>query len=335
MRLSDFDYILPPELIAKEPMKPRDHSRLMIVNRGKQTISHRFFYELPDILCDRDVLVVNRSKVIPARLFADGCEILLLSPLSDGCYEVLVKPGRKFTIGARFFFHKNLLAEVKHIYDDGRRILRFNRKGAALSHLIQKLGHTPLPPYLQGSKASSQDYQTVYCREKGSVAAPTAGLHFTSSLLETLNEKNIQVEKVLLHVGIGTFQPVRDERIENHRMHEEYFCLSKDCAGRLNHAKSDGKRIIAVGTTSARVLESQADTSGILTPRSGKTDIFIYPGYRWRFVSALLTNFHLPKSTLFMLVCSFAGTEFMKKAYAEAREKRYRFYSFGDAMLII
>lgn len=323
------------------PASPRDHSRLMIVDRKNQTLSHRFFYELPDILNKNHVLVLNRSKVIQARLFPLGNtlenkkeEIFLIKKIDENRHEVMVKPGKKFKLGNEKNITKKLKAKIIKILPDGKRIIEWNMTGEKLDKILEKLGNTPLPPYLKHSTALKEDYQTIYAREKGSSAAPTAGLHFTKNLMNNLKEKNIDTLSLLLHVGPGTFQPVKTKNIENHIMHQEWFSLSKNVAENLNKAKKKGKKIVAVGTTTLRTLETCA-LERKLKGRTGETDIFIYPGYKFQYVDALITNFHLPKSTLLMLVCAFAGKEFIMKAYREAMKKKYRFFSFGDAMLII
>ena len=381
MLTEEFNYHLPEELIAQNPVSPRDHSRLMVVNRADQSIEHRYFYELAEILKPTDVLVLNQSKVIPARLYGKiigaatnrsaqtkqpaiserPVEILLLKALTPNRYEALVKPGKKFTLNTQIKFNANLRGQVNKIYPNGQRLIEFNLSGKALAKAIEKSGHAPLPPYIKHSTATLQEYQTIYAKEKGSVAAPTAGLHFTAELFQKLHTREIQTEFVTLHVGLGTFAPVKTEKIEDHPMHNETFSLPATIATRLNQAKKQGQRIIAVGTTSTRILETcaaagtptsktqtakthtektpstkpHAQKAPQLTPQTSQTDIFIYPGYQWKFLDALITNFHLPKSTLLMLVSSFAGSKFIQKAYQEAIRQKYRFYSFGDAMLIV
>ncbi|MBU1018081.1 tRNA preQ1(34) S-adenosylmethionine ribosyltransferase-isomerase QueA [Patescibacteria group bacterium] len=355
MNLSDFDYHLPKEMIAQRPLKNRDQSKLMVLNRADQTIEHHQFFELPTLLDENSVLVLNESKVIPARLkFEMGngnAEILLIKPIHDNTWECMVRPGRKFdpktevTIDSECSFH------VKDITPHGLRTIKFYCDD--FKDYLQKNGHTPTPPYIKEEVEDPEVYQTVYAKEDGSVAAPTAGFHFTQRVFDDLKKKGIQTEFVTLHVGLGTFQPVKTDNITEHPMHSEWFSLSDGTAERLNKAKKEGKKIVAVGTTSVRVLETCSDSSGKLTPYSGETDIFIYPGYQWKFVDQLITNFHVPKSTLVMLVSSFAsfchpvlnqvqdhsgskmnGHGFVLKAYETAKKEGYRFFSFGDSMLI-
>lgn len=348
MKVSDFDYKLPPELIAKEPVTPRDSSRLMVADRKTNQISHKKFSDLPDLLPSNSVLVFNDSKVLKARLKCELGEILLTKKISEETWECLVKPGRKFKEGIEI---SDLEAKVLKINEDGSRIIKFSSNRAAegqptlktsrfakrnttVEEIIEKKGQTPLPPYLKGSKATNDQYQTIYAREKGSVAAPTAGLHFTDEILQKLSEKNIETAFLTLHVGRGTFEPVKTDLITDHKMHSEWFTLSPETASTLNQAKKAGKHIISVGTTTTRVLES-CTTNGHLEPKSGETDIFIFPGYKWQFIDHLLTNFHLPKSTLLMLIASFTGKELVDRAYEEAIQEKYRFFSFGDSMLIL
>lgn len=329
MFTKDFDYNLPAELIANKPVSPRDRSRLMLLDRAGGSISHYHFCDLPNLLRPSDILVFNESKVIPARILFGKYEILLLRELQFNVWEAMVKPGKAFKTGSEFSINSSLGADVLCVKDSGIRILEFHGKLD-----LDKIGVPPFPPYIKNSPAKMADYQTIYAREKGSVAAPTAGLHFTENIFDALRGKSIGAEFLTLHVGLGTFQPVKTEKIEDHKMHSELFSLSSRVAERLNEAKARGQRIIAVGTTSVRVLESCV-WNGKLRPKTGETDIFIYPGYKFKFVDGMITNFHLPKSTLMMLVSAFAGKKFVFRAYDEAVREKYRFYSFGDAMLIL
>ncbi len=344
MNLSDFDYHLPKEFIAQRPLDDRDQSKLMVINRNKQSIEHHKFFELPDILDKDSVLVFNESRVIPARLkfkMVNGsAEILLVKPISSNTWECMVKPGPKFTPKTEEQIDPECSFHVKDVTSHGLRIIKF--KCDDFNEYLKKHGHTPTPPYIKEEVGDSERYQTIYSKTEGSVAAPTAGFHFTDQVFNDLKAKGIQTEFVTLHVGLGTFQPVKVDNIKEHNMHSEWFSLPLDTADRLNKAKQEGKKIVAVGTTSVRVLESCADSSGVLQPQSGETDIFIYPGYEWKFVDQLITNFHVPKSTLLMLVSAFAspssanmtGRDFILRAYEEAKNKNYRFFSFGDSMLI-
>lgn len=345
LKTADFDYHLPKEFIAVNPAVPRDSSKLMVVDTKNGTISHRIFRDLTEYVDSNDVLVVNRSKVIPARILFDlngkKCEIFVLKNIGGGVYHVLVKPGKVFKVGYRFNVNDNLSGLVTKVFEDGSRYVEFSVSSGVLEHVVEMAGIVPLPPYIKNSKAKLSDYQTVYALEKGSVAAPTAGLHFTPELIRTICEKGSGFLEVLLHVGRGTFLPVTASNIADHVMHGEYYELSPELALALNKAKSDGKRIIAVGTTSVRVLESSFK-NGSFEPKTEETSIFIYPGYKWKVVSGLITNFHLPKSTLIMLVASFLESKGVKnpveeilRLYEVAKENGYRFYSFGDAMLII
>ncbi len=341
MNTTDFDFVLPPELIAQNPIVPRDHSRMLVIDRDSGALVHKRFYDLADQLRPGDVLVINDTKVVPARLFGTipeigtgTVEVLLLNEPVDGLQRVMAKPGKKFQIGRVVVFDDELQALVEGIDEDGCRLLNFNCGAADLHLHLDRIGHAPIPPYIKESTATREQYQTVYARDPGSSAAPTAGLHFTAEVFEALAGKQVSVEKVTLHVGRGTFQDVKVYRIENHVMHSEHFELTAETAQRLNQAKQEGRRVIAVGTTSVRVLESSSSETGVLTPRISDTDIFIFPGYKWKFVDALITNFHLPKSTLIMLVSSFAGQELVLNAYRTAIQEKYRFFSFGDCMLI-
>lgn len=365
MKLSQFDYILPKQLIAQKPCRPRDHSRLLVLDRchkftkDHKVISHHKFFEIERCLKRGDVLVFNDSKVIPARLFGHRentggkLEIFLLRQLNFNTWECLVG-GRRTRVGLKLVFSKNLKGELIKKSDNQKWQIQFNKQGESLKEEIYKVGHTPTPPYIKPQASSvKQQYQTVYAKHEGSIAAPTAGFHFTKRLMSRLKQKGVQLEFLTLHVGLGTFAPVKTEKIENHKMHPEFAILNQSTCERLNQAKREGRRIIAVGTTSVRVLESIAkqvnikhlkhqassnsgrQASYILHPTSNNIDLFIYPGYKFKFVDALITNFHLPRSTLLMLASAFAGRSLIIKVYQEAIKKRYRFYSFGDAMLIV
>lgn len=341
MKLEDFDYLLPQELIAQEPVEPRDSSRLLVLKRESGKLQHRVFRDIVDFLRPGDLLVLNDTRVIPARLFGRRedtggvIEVLLLTRKTFDTWEVLTKPGRKAKPGRRFIFGDGeLKSEVIDIAESGNRIMRFFFDGT-FENILERLGNIPLPPYIKREIGDTERYQTVYSKELGSVAAPTAGLHFTTELFSALHNMDVQIVSVTLHVGLGTFRPVHVETIEEHRMHSEYFRVSDDAAHIINTAKKEGRRIIAVGTTSVRILETAADPVGRLTSGEGWTDIFIYPGYEFRCVDALITNFHLPKSTLLMLVSAFAGRGKVLNAYKEAIYTGYRFFSFGDAMLIV
>ncbi|RKW24515.1 tRNA preQ1(34) S-adenosylmethionine ribosyltransferase-isomerase QueA [Candidatus Gracilibacteria bacterium] len=344
MNLSEFDYFLPEELIAQSAVEPRDHSKLLKINPNTQKIEEKKFFEILNDLGENDVLILNKTKVINARLngFIENdknkiCEIFLHKQLNKNTWECLVYPGRKLKLGKKIFFNVNdeniLQAEIKEISDSGR-IVEFSKGGIEFLELIEKIGTIPLPPYIKQKLNDGDRYQTVFNEVSGSVAAPTAGLHFTKELLEKLKEKGVKIEKVLLHVGLGTFKNVETENILEHKMHSEYIELDEQTAKNLNKYKKSGKRIISVGTTSIRVLESFANEFGELESGKKDTNIFIYPGYNWKFVDAMITNFHLPKSTLLMLVSSFAGKDFITKAYNYAIENKFRFFSFGDAMFI-
>jgi len=344
MLTSEFDYHLPKELIAQKPIKPRDKARLMVIKRKTKQISHHFFYQLPEFLNSGDILVLNDSKVIPARLKAKKqtggqAEILLLEELKPNLWEVLAKNLKKKNLGQKIYFPKSkkLIGQIKKCLGEGRWQIEFNFEKEAFWKEIYKIGETPTPPYIK-QKASLAEYQTIYAHWPGSVAAPTAGFHFTHRLFKKLKKKGIKIEFVTLHIGLGTFQPVKTKRIENHQMHSEWAQITPETAQRLNQAKNKGMRIIAVGTTACRTLESFArkrKNKAFLQSGQKKTDLFIYPGYQFKFIDGLITNFHLPKSTLLMLVCALAGKELIFRAYQEAIKKRYRFYSFGDAMLIL
>lgn len=339
MKLSDFDYNLPKSFIAQDPADPRDFAKLLVFDTKTGMIEHRIFKDVLEYLTDADVLVVNRSKVIKARVKFEAdpkMEIFLLKKISHNVYECLIKPGRKFKKGVFLKIKNGLECEVVDVKEDGTRVVKF-----FTDNDVEECGEAPFPPYISASKSSLNDYQTVYAEEKGSVASPTAGLHFTESLLGKIKQKGVDVEKVLLHVGLGTFLPVKVENIKDHEMHNEFFSFPPETADSLNLAKKNGKRIIATGTTSVRVLES-CFKDGKFCPTTGETNIFIYPGYKWKAVDALITNFHLPKSTLIMLVASFLehkgvkdGTKKILQLYEVAKSNNYRFYSFGDAMMII
>jgi len=339
MKTSDFLYDLPEALIAQTPAEPRDHSRLMVVGRTGGSAAHRHFYDLPDCLRPGDVLVVNDTRVMPARLIGEragggACEVLLLRQLSPVSWETLVRPGKKLKPGAVVSFGGGrLTATIEAPTDAGGRVVRFDVKGGALEAALDELGEMPLPPYIHEKLADRERYQTVYARETGSAAAPTAGLHFTPDLLEKIRAMGVEIVPVLLHVGLGTFRPVKAEDLSEHRMHSEFYRVSPEAAEAVNRARAEGRRVIAVGTTSVRTLESAA-AEGHLAPGSGWTDIFITPGYRFQMVDALITNFHLPGSTLIMLVSALMGRERTLAAYEEAVREGYRFFSFGDAMFI-
>lgn len=339
MLLSEFDYHLPPELIAQTPIEPRDHSRLLHLDKKTWNITHRHFYDIADLLGENDVLVVNKTRVINARLKGiiewmwRECEVFLHKQINENTWDCLVYPGKKMKIGTKFKTGLELSWTVKEISEHGR-IIEFNIWGVDFLKCIEKIGETPLPPYIKEKVENPERYQTTYNEQSGSVAAPTAGLHFTPDLLEKLEWKWVKIEKVLLHVGIGTFKNVETENILDHTMHHEYCEIEPSVANRLTQYKKNWKRIIAVGTTSVRTLESMSTGTGTLTSGSKETNIFIYPGYNWKFVDSIITNFHLPKSTLVMLVSSFAGQETIKKAYEEAIKEKYRFFSFWDAMWI-
>jgi S-adenosylmethionine:tRNA ribosyltransferase-isomerase len=337
--VSAFDFHLPEGRIALTPASPRDHARLLHVP-VKGSLGHFHMFDLPTLLRAGDLLVVNDSKVIPARLFgrkgAGKVEFLLHRRLGSEIWEAFAKPAKKLKPGDSVLFAEGFEAEVKTLPQDGLVQLQFKQIGAAFNENLQRHGHVPLPPYIRraDSAADRADYQTVYARAEGSVAAPTAGLHFTPELIAKLKNNGIGIVPLTLHVGAGTFLPVKSETLAGHIMHAETGEVSAEAAAAINKAKAEGRRIVAVGTTSTRLLESAAEEDGTVKPWRGETRIFIHPGYRFKVVDALLTNFHLPRSTLFMLVCAFAGTDCMKAAYAEAIEKQYRFYSYGDACLL-
>ena len=338
MKLSDFDYDLPEERIAQFPCEPRDHSRLLKVNIDTGELVHAHFYDLLDDVEAGDLLVFNNTRVIPARLIGakptgGKVEVFLLTRLDGDRWEVLVKPGKKARIGQEILFGDELSCVVEDNTDFGGRIVRFRYQGI-FEEVLDRLGETPLPPYIKEKLADKERYQTVYAKENGSAAAPTAGLHFTKEMLAKLEEKGVRLAFVTLHVGLGTFRPVNVENVLEHVMHKEYYSVSAEAAEAIRQTKEAGGRIIAVGTTAVRTLESAAEEDGTITPKTGWTEIFIYPGYRFKIVDALVTNFHLPKSTLLMLVSALADREMMLEAYRVAVEEKYRFFSFGDAMFL-
>ena len=339
MKVTDFDYELPEELIAQTPIEKRDESRLMVLDRKEQTIEHKHFKDIIDYLEPGDVVVRNNTKVIPARLYGKKetgakVEFLLLNNMEKDIWECIVRPGNKLHIGAKVIFGDGLLkAEVLDTMPGGTRKVEFHYEGI-FNEILDKIGLMPLPPYIHESLKENDRYQTVYAKYEGSAAAPTAGLHFTPELLKKIEEKGIDIANVTLHVGIGTFRPVKEDTVEAHQMHSEHFYIKEEDCEKINKAKKSGHRVIAVGTTSCRVLETIADDNGYVKPTEGDTQIFIYPGYKFRCLDALITNFHLPQSTLVMLVSALAGKDYIMKAYKEAVEQKYRFFSFGDAMLI-
>jgi len=341
MKLEEFDFYLPEDLIAQEPIENRSKSRLLVLNKVSGDIEHRSFEDVIHYLQPGDCLVLNDTKVIPARLMGrrknslGKIEMVLLKPVETDTWEVLVKPGRRARIGDEVVFgHGELVARIIDTTDFGGRIVKiFHDK--PFQEVLNNLGEMPTPPYIKKKLEDKNRYQTVYAKKPGSAAAPTAGLHFTEELLNKIKDKGISVVFITLHVGLGTFRPVTVENIEEHKMHAEYYEISQEAADAINSTKARGKRVIAVGTTSTRTLETVADESGHIRPCSGWSDIFIYPGYKFKTIDALITNFHLPKSTLIMLVCAFAGKEKVFRAYEEAVKEKYRFFSFGDAMLII
>ncbi len=339
MKKSDFYFDLPEELIAQTPLEKRDESRLLCLDKNTGSMEHRHFYDLPDLLREGDCLVLNNSRVLPARLIGarptgGAIELVLLRDLGDNRWECLSRPGRKTKPGQHILFgNGELEAIVEETAPGGNRIVRFLYEGIFLE-VLERLGRMPLPPYIRAELENPERYQTVYAKELGSAAAPTAGLHFTQELLETIRAKGVRTEFITLHVGLGTFRPVKEDEIEDHEMHSEFCMIPPETAEAVNTAKKNGGRIIAVGTTSCRTLESFAKDDGTLEPSSGWTDIFIYPGYRFKCIDALITNFHLPESTLIMLVSALAGREHILNAYHTAVENRYRFFSFGDAMFI-
>lgn len=338
MNKSDFYYELPEELIAQTPIEPRDASRLLVYDRSTNTIEHKHFYDLPDYLHKGDVLVINNTRVLPARIYGVKAvtgakvEFLLHKRINLTDWEVLVKPAKKASVGAKFVFSDKLSAEVIEYEGEGLRKVRFTFDGV-FEDVLSAIGEMPIPPYIHEKLKEQERYQTVYAKENGSSAAPTAGLHFTPELLNKLRTMGVEIVEVLLHVGLGTFRPVKADDITEHKMHSEYYCVTQKAADEINSAKAEGRRIIAVGTTSVRVLES-AFRDGKLHAESGETSIFIYPPYKFKAVDALVTNFHLPESTLIMLISAFMGRENALKMYETAVKERYRFFSFGDACFI-
>jgi S-adenosylmethionine:tRNA ribosyltransferase-isomerase len=340
MKVSDFNYDLPQELIAQVPIKNRDESRLMVLDRKSKTIEHKIFKDILDYLKPGDCLVRNNTKVIPARLYGIkeetgiNVEFLLLNRIEGDYWEVMVKPGRRLKKGTNVIFGNGLLkAEILDIMEGGNRKVKFIYEGI-FNEILDQIGLMPLPPYIHEKLQDKDRYQTVYAKYEGSAAAPTAGLHFTDELLEKIKQKGVEIANVTLHVGIGTFRPVKEENVEEHKMHTEHFYIKDEDVEKINKAKRTGHRIIAVGTTSCRVLESIADENGYVKQIETDTGIFIYPGYKFKCIDGLITNFHLPESTLIMLVSALAGKEFVMKAYEEAVREKYRFFSFGDAMFI-
>ena len=338
MLLKDFDYELPEELIAQTPIEPRNASRLMVLNKNSETIEHHHFYELQKFLKAGDTLIFNDTRVIPARLIGHResggkVEVLLLRRIEGNKWETLVKPGKKAVVGNRIKFGEELNCKVIDNTDFGGRIVEFEYEGI-FEEILDRLGETPLPPYIHEKLEDGERYQTVYNRERGSAAAPTAGLHFTEEQMKELEESGINLGYITLHVGLGTFRPVKVENIEEHEMHEEFYTIPQKTVDLIRRTKESGGRVIAVGTTSIRALESAAE-SGKLQAKTGATKIFIYPGYQFKVIDGIITNFHLPKSTLIMLISAFAGRDFILRAYNEAVKERYRFFSFGDAMIIM
>ena len=340
MEVSEFNYNLPEELIAQVPIKNRDESRLMVLNRKNQTIEHKVFKDIIDYLEPGDCLVRNNTKVIPARLYGKketgaNVEFLLLNRIQGDEWEVMVRPGRKLQVGTKVSFGDGILnAEILENLAGGNRRVKFTYDGI-FNEILDQIGLMPLPPYIKERLKDKDRYQTVYAKYEGSAAAPTAGLHFTDELFEKIKQKGIDVANVTLHVGIGTFRPVKVEKVEEHDMHSEHFYIKQEDVEKINRAKQNGKRVIAVGTTSCRVLESIADeNTGLVKAYEGDTQIFIYPGYKFKCIDGLITNFHLPESTIIMLVSALAGKDYIMKAYNEAVKEKYRFFSFGDAMFI-
>lgn len=339
MNKSDFNFDLPKELIAQTPLEQRDHSRLMHLDKNTGEIEHRHFYELPEMLREGDCLVLNDSRVLPARLIGSrptggSVEVLLLRDLGKGEWECLTKPGKKTRPGTELSFgNGDLSATVENVAEGGNRIVKFHYEGIFLE-ILEKLGRMPLPPYIKEELQDPERYQTVYSRELGSAAAPTAGLHFTKELLDVIASRGVKVCYLTLHVGLGTFRPVKEDEIEEHEMHSEFCIVPEETARIVTETKKNGGRVVCVGTTSCRTIESFAKPDGTLEPSSGWTDIFIYPGYKFKCMDALITNFHLPESTLIMLVSALAGREHILNAYNTAVAEKYRFFSFGDAMFI-
>ena len=341
MKVSDFNYNLPQELIAQVPIKNRDESRLMVLDKKNKTIEHKVFKDIINYLKPGDCLVRNNTKVIPARLYGIkeetgiNVEFLLLNRIEGDYWEVMVRPGRRLKEGTKVIFGNGILqAEILEIMNGGNRKVKFTYEGI-FNEILDKIGLMPLPPYIHEKLKEKDRYQTVYAKYEGSAAAPTAGLHFTNELLEEIRQKGIDIANVTLHVGIGTFRPVKEENVEEHAMHTEHFYIKQEDVEKINKAKKEGHRIIAVGTTSCRVLESIADENGYVKPIEADTGIFIYPGCKFKCIDGLITNFHLPESTLIMLVSALAGKDYIMHAYEEAVKEKYRFFSFGDAMAIL
>ena len=340
MNVKDYDYDLPEELIAQDPLEDRSSSRLMVLDRQTGDVEHRHFTDILEYLHPGDCLVINNTKVIPARLFGvkedtqAKIEVLLLKRKENDIWETLVKPGKKATPGTKLVFGDGLLtAEVVDVVEEGNRLIQFHYDGI-FEEILDQLGQMPLPPYITHQLKDKNRYQTVYAKYDGSAAAPTAGLHFTKELLQKVKDMGVDIAEVTLHVGLGTFRPVKVENVLDHHMHSEFYMVSQEAADKINRAKGSGHRVIAVGTTSTRTLEAAADENGRLHETSGWTEIFIYPGYQFKVIDALITNFHLPQSTLVMLVSALAGREHVLHAYETAVKEKYRFFSFGDAMLI-
>lgn len=340
MKTSDFYYDLPKELIAQTPLEPRDSSRLLVLDREKQTLEHKHFYDIIDYLNEGDLLVANDSRVLPARIYGikdetgAKVEFLLLKQVANNRWETLCKPGKKARVGTKFSFGNGILrATVVDVKDDGNRIVDFDCEENFFTTL-DKIGQMPLPPYITAELKDKERYQTVYSHELGSAAAPTAGLHFTTELMDRIKAKGIKIAYVTLHVGLGTFRPVKVDDVTKHKMHSEHYEVPEETAKLINETKKNGGRVIAVGTTSCRTLESVVAMYGEIKPCEGFTDIFIYPGFEFKVLDGLITNFHLPESTLIMLVSAFAGYDFIMNAYKEAVKEKYRFFSFGDAMFI-
>ena len=341
MKVSDFNYELPEELIAQHPYDKRDEARLMILDKKNQNIEHKIFKDIIEYLNTGDCLVINNTKVIPARLYGKkdtgaNVEFLLLKRIDRDIWEVMVRPGNKLKPGATVYFGDGLLkATILDVLEGGNRKVEFEYNGI-FNEILDQIGLMPLPPYItEATREDNKKYQTIYAKYDGSAAAPTAGLHFTEELIEKIKEKGIEIANVTLHVGIGTFRPVKVENVEEHEMHSEHYYIKKEDADKINLAKKNGKKVIAVGTTSCRVLESVADDNGNVKETEGDTSIFIYPGYKFKCIDSLITNFHLPESTLIMLVSSLAGKDFIMKAYNQAVKRQYKFFSFGDAMIIL
>lgn len=338
MKVIDYDFNLPQELIAQVAIEPRDHSKLLVLNKNSGEISDKYFYNILDYLNDNDILVLNKTKVIPARLFGQKengvkIECFLLKRIDLKKWEVLLRPAKRLKLGNKIYFSDELSATLLEIKDDGNRILEFEYEGV-FEEILDRLAEMPLPPYITEKLENKERYQTVYAKNGESVAAPTAGLHFTEELLKKIEDKGVKIVEVFLTVGLGTFRPVQVENVEEHIMHSEEYILPEETANIINEGKKNGKRIVAVGTTSIRTLESSVDENGLLVPQSSTTNIFIYGDYDFKVVDALITNFHLPKSTLIMLVSSFIGKDKIMRAYEHAITNKYRFFSFGDSMFI-